>query len=477
MKRLAVAIAVMVVAFYTSASGSDATKINNGAKLLLKEGTDSLFYTYNDNGTVKYAYSEGGGSWSRVTVATSHDNPAIAADSTGKRWIVAHKPPAGNQNTLQELYWFGGSWLSQTLYSTSGSNTLGPASLAGASSTTTGIVYAAFLVTTSGGTYYVVLTKFNGTTVAACTLATAYPEHLGDPAVAVEPYKADSDRVYVAWENPIHEIKYAMDVDGRSSGIANMWTWSDPLSDPMATAGHPCINADRGRVVVAWEQGSTAPDIYARTCSSGTWQTAKNLSNTANYASNWPTIAMGDTIVVAWEETYSVSDHDIYACINLDANKIRNIADDDAISTFPHVVFQNKASGGTFRHYVHTIWSEADTVCYNKLELTGLLKTQQCAASVSLTTKPSLAACLPNPFHGRTQISYALPAASNVSLQVYDATGRPVRTLASGFQKAGIHSVSWDARDTDGKQVPYGVYFYRLDAQGFLSAKQAVVTR
>jgi flagellar hook assembly protein FlgD len=54
---------------------------------------------------------------------------------------------------------------------------------------------------------------------------------------------------------------------------------------------------------------------------------------------------------------------------------------------------------------------------------------------------------------------------------------RTVRTLASGHQRAGSYSVSWDARDSRGKQVPYGVYFYRLDTPGFRSVKKAVVTR
>jgi len=52
-----------------------------------------------------------------------------------------------------------------------------------------------------------------------------------------------------------------------------------------------------------------------------------------------------------------------------------------------------------------------------------------------------------------------------------------VRTLASGFQKPGTFSVSWDARDTEGKQVPYGVYLCRLETPGFRSVQKAVVTR
>jgi len=97
------------------------------------------------------------------------------------------------------------------------------------------------------------------------------------------------------------------------------------------------------------------------------------------------------------------------------------------------------------------------------------------------------AACLPNPLRSHTQISYALPTAGNVSLRVYDVTGRTVRTLTSGFQKAGNYSVDWDARDSYGKQVPYGIYFYRLECYGTLRGqspsgtvplvKKAVVTK
>jgi hypothetical protein len=99
------------------------------------------------------------------------------------------------------------------------------------------------------------------------------------------------------------------------------------------------------------------------------------------------------------------------------------------------------------------------------------------ASATPIVATPLLSSCRPNPFRNHTQISYALPTAGNVSLRVYDVTGRTVRTLASGHQRAGNYSVSWDARDSHGKQVPYGVYFYRLDTPGFRSVKKAVVTR
>jgi len=67
------------------------------------------------------------------------------------------------------------------------------------------------------------------------------------------------------------------------------------------------------------------------------------------------------------------------------------------------------------------------------------------------------AAANPNPFGGRTQISYSLPRTGDVSLVVYDAAGRPVQTLASGRREAGRYTATWNAHD-----VAAGVYFYTL---------------
>ena len=80
-------------------------------------------------------------------------------------------------------------------------------------------------------------------------------------------------------------------------------------------------------------------------------------------------------------------------------------------------------------------------------------------------------------FRNRTQIAYQLPRAGNVRLEVFDVSGRTVRMLASGHKQAGAYTVNWDSKDNRGRQVPHGVYFYRLDTKGFRDVKKAVVTR
>jgi hypothetical protein len=364
MQRLVIAITVMIVALSVPAlASSDATKINNGAKLMLREATDSLFCTYNSNGTVKYSYSEGGDVWNYpVDVDNGVDYPAIAADSTGRRWLVARKPRVGNNGPdAQRIYYFSnGIWGSvQTLYEST--DELGPAGLAGGTSVVADFVYAAFLITArQSSAKYVVLIKYSVDATAVCTLATG--SDLGDPSVAVEPYKADSNRVYVVWENN-GVIYHGGCLDGRGSGFADQWLSTLPLSDTNAVSYHPCVNADRGRVVVAWAQGGT-PDIYARQRLSGTWQDWDNLSNSANYASDWPTIALGDAVAVAWEEAVSAYDHHIDACI--DFGSVTNIADNATVLSYPHIVLHPDGSD----LYLHTFWSEPSwAVGHDKLDI------------------------------------------------------------------------------------------------------------
>jgi len=70
----------------------------------------------------------------------------------------------------------------------------------------------------------------------------------------------------------------------------------------------------------------------------------------------------------------------------------------------------------------------------------------------------------PNPFNPSTTISFDLPAAFPVSLRIYDAAGRLVRTLlANDPGSAGRNEVVWNGRDDGGKQVASGVYLYRLE--------------
>ena len=72
----------------------------------------------------------------------------------------------------------------------------------------------------------------------------------------------------------------------------------------------------------------------------------------------------------------------------------------------------------------------------------------------------------PNPFNPTTNIKYALPVESRVTMEIYDLLGQRVRTLISGAQTAGYHVAEWDGTNDAGGNLPSGVYFLRLTAAG-----------
>jgi hypothetical protein len=83
----------------------------------------------------------------------------------------------------------------------------------------------------------------------------------------------------------------------------------------------------------------------------------------------------------------------------------------------------------------------------------------------------------PNPFNPSSAISYYLPEAASVSLDVYDLSGRRIITLTNGMEEKGPHSVTWNGRNTAGEPVESGVYFYRLRAGKETISRKMVLLR
>jgi photosystem II stability/assembly factor-like uncharacterized protein len=78
----------------------------------------------------------------------------------------------------------------------------------------------------------------------------------------------------------------------------------------------------------------------------------------------------------------------------------------------------------------------------------------------------------PNPFNPMTNFQFAIGSLRFVSLKIYDLLGREVATLVNEEKPAGSYSVRWNATN-----IPSGVYFYRLTAEGFSVTKSLLLIK
>jgi len=73
----------------------------------------------------------------------------------------------------------------------------------------------------------------------------------------------------------------------------------------------------------------------------------------------------------------------------------------------------------------------------------------------------------PNPFNPETKIKYDLSKTGNVIITIYNSAGQKVNRLFEGIQNAGTYTVSWNARNQNGMELPSGIYFLKLTASGY----------
>jgi hypothetical protein len=78
----------------------------------------------------------------------------------------------------------------------------------------------------------------------------------------------------------------------------------------------------------------------------------------------------------------------------------------------------------------------------------------------------------PNPFNDGTTIEFKLDKPGKYRISILDLNGRTIRNLSDDNQFSTTHTLYWDGRDNSGKPVVSGVYFYRLECEGFSQTKR-----
>ncbi len=132
-------------------------------------------------------------------------------------------------------------------------------------------------------------------------------------------------------------------------------------------------------------------------------------------------------------------------------------------SSFAGAIYARRielAEDVAFRSHPHPAEERLPTVPVAALQ--GDIATPEAASGPGLEFV--LSQNQPNPFRPSTLIRFTLPQERDVKLDIFDVSGRIVKTLAKGALGPGLHTLAWNGTGRNGMRLSSGVYLYRLVA-------------
>lgn len=94
---------------------------------------------------------------------------------------------------------------------------------------------------------------------------------------------------------------------------------------------------------------------------------------------------------------------------------------------------------------------------------------------VTLNRRGALGASHPNPFNPSTSVPILITESGHADVQIYELSGRRVRSLLESHLPVGQHLIAWDGADDKGRALVSGVYFVQLRFDGVVSDTRKVI--
>jgi hypothetical protein len=94
-----------------------------------------------------------------------------------------------------------------------------------------------------------------------------------------------------------------------------------------------------------------------------------------------------------------------------------------------------------------------------------------------IPTEFSLKNNYPNPFNPITNIPFTVSEPTHVKISIYNVRGILVDVLTNRNWHIGSHRVIWDTRNQEGNPVGTGVYFYKMEANGFVTYNKMILLK
>jgi hypothetical protein len=93
-------------------------------------------------------------------------------------------------------------------------------------------------------------------------------------------------------------------------------------------------------------------------------------------------------------------------------------------------------------------------------------------SSIATPKEFSIQSAYPNPFNPTTRLTLDIPAAGQVSVQVYNIMGQIVATLANGYMDADTYTLTWDASN-----MSSGMYFVKAEVAGMETTQKLMLMK
>ena len=128
----------------------------------------------------------------------------------------------------------------------------------------------------------------------------------------------------------------------------------------------------------------------------------------------------------------------------------------------------------------NVVWAAGDNQLILKTTNGGGtgLSTIQDPSNPMLPTSITLEQNYPNPFNPYTKIKFKLEQSGPVRLSIFNVLGQEVRILVSNRKMdTGYYTELWNGKDNQGRYVPTGNYFYRIEQNGIIRNKKMVLLK
>jgi hypothetical protein len=240
----------------------------------------------------------------------------------------------------------------------------------------------------------------------------------------------------------------------------------------------------RGRdsgAIIAWQDGrNDTGDIYAQRIDAdgqGLWAfQGTKICVLAGVQLDPEVVSDGaGGAIIAWRDAQVPSDNNIHVQ-RVDANGNTWWGEDGvpvctAITSQSEPVLATDGAAGAIVAWTDPRNGPSDIYAQRMLQTpTGVEDTPRAPGLALLRVHP-------NPFTGSTGIDVELASGASVTLDVFDVTGRRVRSDARGAMAAGLQRIPFDGRDDAGRALAAGVYFCRVIAGGAGVTGKMVIVR